>query len=312
MSFARALEVSLEFEELCRVERPQPHPIDLAPQARVIADSAKLGWREAYASIVSRRAWSGRIAPLAHLGIVYCLRGANRVERRLEDEPEPRVVEFQTRQLALLPSHAGSTFRVSGDADVLVVYIRGGMVRAVADRLFGCSNRPLHFQPAMAFNDPLLEQFCLAFAEAINRQRGETARYIDQIAESAAAHCLMRYPLAGATSAGPAPTGMETALGRVRTYVDEHLDGDLSVERLAAAASLSPSALKRAFALVHGATPKQWVIRRRIAHAREMLAATDLPLTEIALRAGFASQSHLSATFKREIGQTPRGYRFAD
>jgi AraC family transcriptional regulator len=294
----------IDWDAPCGLDRAEPHPIAFAPQSRIVADSSDLGWRDAFASITSRRAWSGRLAPLPHLGLGYCLRGQNRIARQIDGEAAARMVDFQARQIALLPSHACAQFRVWGDADVLVVYLRGGMVRAVADRMFGASNRPLHFAPAMAFGDPLLEQICLTFADALTQ--GLPARYVDQLAESAAAHCLVRYPLEGARALAPAPP----PLARVAAHVDANLDGELSVEALAEAAGVTLSALKRAFALA-GETPKQWVMQRRLARAREWLADTDLPLAEIALRAGFSSQSHLCWLFKREIGRTPNSFRRA-
>ncbi len=296
----------IDWDAPCGIDRATPHAIAFAPQSRLVADSADLEWRDAFASITSRRAWSGRLAPLPHLGFGYCLRGENRIARQIEGEATPRVVEFRARQIALLPSHAPAHFRVWGDADVIMIYLRGGMVRAVADRLFGASHRPLHFEPAMAFSDPLLEQICLTFADALAHRR-TSPRYLDQLAESAAAHCLVRYPLGGVRGA-PAPAA---PLALVAAYVDEHLEGDLSVEALAEAAGLTPGGLKRAFALKLGETPKQWVMQRRLARVRDMLSGTDLPLAEIALRAGFSSQSHLCALFKREIGSTPNGFRRA-
>ena len=209
-----------------------------------------------------------------------------------------------------MPLRAPAWYRVNGDADVLSLYLRGGMVRAVADRLFGASTKPLGFQTTMCFHDPLLEQLCLAFASALDR-RDPATPYLDQLAESAAAHCLVRHGAFASPGSSEisAASEFEQALRRVRAYVDENLDGDLSVETLADEAGLSESGLKRAFAFVHGATPRQWIIQRRIARAERLLAATDLPLAEIAFRTGFASQSHLSLMFKRETGSTPKAYR---
>ena len=308
LAFAGAGNWDVDWDAPCALDCAHPHPIAFAAQSRVVADSADLGWRDAFASLISRRAWSGRLDPLPHLGIGYCLRGENRIARQIEGEAAPTLVDFKARQIALLPSHAPAHFRVWGDADVIVVYLRGGMVRAVADRLFGASDRPLYFDPAMAFSDPLLEQICLTFADALSH-RATPSRYLDQLAETAAAHCLTRYPQERARIVRPIAPPL---LGRLAAYVDEHLDGDLSVEALAEAASVTPGALKRAFAVGLGETPKQWVMQRRLARVRAMLADTDLPLAEIALRAGFSSQSHLCALFKREIGSTPNGFRRAN
>jgi AraC family transcriptional regulator len=51
------------------------------------------------------------------------------------------------------------------------------------------------------------------------------------------------------------------------------------------------------------------VLQRRLARARELLIATDMPVVEIALATGFSSQSHLASAFRRLTGVTPGEYR---
>jgi AraC family transcriptional regulator len=51
------------------------------------------------------------------------------------------------------------------------------------------------------------------------------------------------------------------------------------------------------------------VLRRRIERAKQLLRDTELPVLQVALRTGFASQSHLSTAFKRATGSTPGAYR---
>jgi AraC family transcriptional regulator len=64
-----------------------------------------------------------------------------------------------------------------------------------------------------------------------------------------------------------------------------------------------------AFKQTTGITPYQYVVRRRIDHAKRLLINGRLPLIEVALRLGFASQSHLTAAFTRLTGVTPGRWR---
>jgi AraC-like DNA-binding protein len=43
----------------------------------------------------------------------------------------------------------------------------------------------------------------------------------------------------------------------------------------------------------------------------ELLAGTDLPLSEIALAVGFSDQSHCARRFRQHLGMSPREYRRA-
>ena len=78
---------------------------------------------------------------------------------------------------------------------------------------------------------------------------------------------------------------------------------------MAAVVSLSPSYFARCFTQAMGQTPYQYVLERRLAQATTLLATTDLSINAVALTVGFASQSHLTATFRRVVGCTPKALR---
>lgn len=98
-------------------------------------------------------------------------------------------------------------------------------------------------------------------------------------------------------------------LKRVRTYIEGHLAERMSIEQLAAVAGLSVFHFARAFKQSQGTTPHEYLVDRRVAHARTLLKETDAPLSEIALASGFADQSHFARQFKKRIGISPRSFR---
>ena len=63
------------------------------------------------------------------------------------------------------------------------------------------------------------------------------------------------------------------------------------------------------FTSAYGETPYKFVVRQRVERARQLLAGSDLPISEIALQTGFCSQSHLSDVFRRHVGETPKAFR---
>ncbi len=283
----------------------------------MVLDSSGLGWRNAYASITAARVWTGEVAAIEHPSLAYCLRGTNLVERRIDGEAEPQIVHFRARRFGIMPTHAQATYSVRGGADVLMIYLRASMMRETIMRMGEPTGVPIHLTPVMNFLDPLLEQICLEFAAALHRQdASRDAAYVDRLAEMAAAHCWRNYRFAqsgakDAASCGPPLPGLVAGVERVRLYVDEHLDSDLSLDRLARVAETKPSLLTQAFVELHSATPHQFVIRRRLEAARRLLIVSSLPISEIALQTGFASQSHLSVAFKRATGETPNRFRRA-
>jgi AraC family transcriptional regulator len=98
-------------------------------------------------------------------------------------------------------------------------------------------------------------------------------------------------------------------LQRVVDYVREHLAQDLSLHELARIAGLSSSHFKMQFRESTGMPVHQYVIAARVEHALDLLIRTSLPVSEIALRAGFSNQSHLSRHVRRLHGVTPAALR---
>ena len=96
-------------------------------------------------------------------------------------------------------------------------------------------------------------------------------------------------------------------LDRARDLIDAQGAGSLSLATLAAEAGMSRWHFIRAFAGRFGLTPHAYVIERRVDLARRLLDDGGRP-AEVAVRCGFADQSHLIRHFKRVVGVTPGEY----
>jgi AraC family transcriptional regulator len=90
-----------------------------------------------------------------------------------------------------------------------------------------------------------------------------------------------------------------------------HMDRELPLEELAAAAYLSPFHFARLFKKLTGASPHAYLASLRIERAKSLLAATDLSITEITQRVGHATSSHFAKAFRQATGLTPRAFRSA-
>lgn len=101
------------------------------------------------------------------------------------------------------------------------------------------------------------------------------------------------------------------AMRRVQEYVDTHLSESMDLAELAAVAGLSVYHFARAFKQSAGVTPHHHLVRRRVERAQEMLARSELPLSEIALATGFSDQSHLARHFRQLVGITPGQFRWS-
>ena len=100
-------------------------------------------------------------------------------------------------------------------------------------------------------------------------------------------------------------------VARAAELVAASPEARLSLDELASHAGLSPFHFAKSFRAATGMPPHRYVLAQRVSRARVLLATTDAPLTDIALDTGFASQSHFTDVFRRQMGVTPRRYREA-
>lgn len=100
-------------------------------------------------------------------------------------------------------------------------------------------------------------------------------------------------------------------LKRTLDYVEAHLGDPIRLSDMADAAGLTRMHFAAQFKLSTGLRPHEYVLRRRIERAQEMLLVAADSVVEIALSVGFQTQSHFTAAFARVVGQTPRAWRLA-
>ena len=96
---------------------------------------------------------------------------------------------------------------------------------------------------------------------------------------------------------------------KVVSYVESNLSRHVPVQELAKLLGLSASHFCRAFKCAFGASPRHYVIRRRIQAAQRMMLTTSDPLRSIAVNCGMCDQQHFTRSFRRIVGETPSMWR---
>lgn len=96
---------------------------------------------------------------------------------------------------------------------------------------------------------------------------------------------------------------------KVDAYVRDNIDKSLCLQELAELCGLSTHYFARSFKVATGKTPYQYILDRRIALARRLLADTQASIASVAYDVGFSSQSHMTDLFRKILGTTPGRYR---
>lgn len=117
------------------------------------------------------------------------------------------------------------------------------------------------------------------------------------------------FPLLNATHPPPTLSNEKFSIMHpIVEYIDKHLHAKLTTQQLARQANMHPATFVRHFKTTFNTTPIQYVQHRRIEKVRQLMLAGD-SLETIAEQTGFCDAFHLSKTFKRLTGITPRQYR---
>jgi AraC family transcriptional regulator len=214
------------------------------------------------------------------------------------------------RTTALQPRGAPSRYVSSGRATFALIYLPDRLVERAAAAL-AIGPRSWDWREDIVFPDDDVLQ---------NRARQYVERTFDTVdpastLEMEARALLLVDHLLGLHVPGPPAPARATGglaprhVRQVRAYLDTHLDQDVGLATLAALTDLSPKHFARAFKQSMGLPPHQWILRRRVGRAMDLLAGAGPSLIDVALSCGFADQSHFTATFKKITGMTPGRYR---
>jgi AraC family transcriptional regulator len=96
---------------------------------------------------------------------------------------------------------------------------------------------------------------------------------------------------------------------RIIAHVEANLSRRIPIQELARLLNLSASHFCRAFKCTFGASPREYVLHRRIEVAQGLMLTTSESLSAIAVLCGMCDQPHFTRSFHRIVGQTPYLWR---
>jgi AraC-like DNA-binding protein len=246
---------------------------------------------------------SGMISiPLPHMNIVLSVSAAKMTQQpgvglaiHANGDAGPAAAARSKVSLAQLPD---ATQLATDDPTVLKAPRDLGLAELVAERHSA---------------DPIVERLSRALEAAESSDHGFGNLYADAVRLAIVTRLLSLRP-------DPEPKPEEqparTTIAlpkwrwkRVVEYVDSHLDETISLADMAAVAGLSRMYFAAQFRAATGIRPHEFLLRRRIDRAKQMLAETESTLVDVALSVGFQNQAHFTTVFRRFVGETPYRWR---
>ena len=248
--------------------------------------------------------------------LVLITQGAMYAEQRPVNGPW-KGLTVQQGDLMLQPPSSGIVSELrwksltSEPMQTLHLQLNHKLISRTAIEVLGYNPSRLSWITRSGFQDPLIAQIGFALWRELEHPSPMSKLYAQTAAQMLAVHLLRYYTRVEADRAiREVPQRLAPRqLNRVMEFLRLHLNGDLSLERLAEQAGFSPYHFARLFQQTTGESPHQFVLRERIEKAQRLLRETDVTLANIALEVGFANQSHFNRVFKRYLGLTPHAYR---
>jgi AraC family transcriptional regulator len=163
-------------------------------------------------------------------------------------------------------------------------------------------------RPGYGLADDLIRSSCYALARDSEDGHPLGPLYGESIINALAAH-LVRDHSNHRLRSTSLPDSGGFRLERIRQLIHDSLAEKLTLLQMASHVEMDTHSFSRWFRKSFGAPPYRYVLQARIERAKALLAGTHVPVVDVALQCGFASQSHLSTAFQRLVGASPRLYR---
>jgi len=207
--------------------------------------------------------------------------------------------------IAIIPAGAPHACSWDAPAQFIVLAVEATLLQQVGQDWVNPDQIELLPQ-FMSGSDPFLQHILLTLKGEAETGGMGSHLLVDSLKTALAIHLLRNY-CATCPKLSSYSNGLShKQLMLVKDYIKAHLHQDLKLNELAAIAQLSPYHFLRLFKQSLGITPYQYILQCRLNQAKYLLHHSELSIAEIAVRTGFADQSHLTRYCKRMLGMTPK------
>jgi AraC family transcriptional regulator len=227
------------------------------------------------------------------------------VEHRIDGKQHQHC--YHSHEIMVIPAYASYSAFWQEEHEFSLLGMAPSFLEKVAQESVKLTQ--IELIPQFILIDSLIQQILLALHADLMSGHPTGRIFGESLAIALAARLLQnhtvwkaRYP---SVQAGLPPYLSDRAL----EFIESHLDQSFTLDQLAAALGMSVFYFCRQFKQSMGLTPHQYVTKRRLERAKELLWHSQLSISDIALQVGFATPSAFSRLFRQAIGTTPKSFR---
>ena len=277
---------------------------------QIIAASDTLDWRGVALRGYRYRGQDVYIPPMRDYMIVSYQRGLTPMERCFDGRWQH--ARCAPGSISLLTRAQRSNWNWSENVDVNHVYLEEATVLRVASEAMDSHLAELRLRDVLDVEDPVLTAGVAAIAAEARAPGLGGNLYVEAVATQLSLHLLRHYADVTVRAREDGSQLSAAQRQRLTDYIEAHLHETLSLSSLAAVVGLGVCSFTRRFRRSFGLAPHAFVMARRVARARLLLADPARVPKQVAADCGFADQAHLNRVFKAHTGLTPGEYRTRD
>lgn len=237
--------------------------------------------------------------------IVVHLKPEHNSLRRMGDCLE--IENVNVGDVAIVPAKVNHWQRIEAEvSEAIILTIEPQLISTIAYETVPSDK--VELIPTFALPDPLIQHLALNLKTALDSDNYDRL-YAESLFHTLSMHLLRHYAtrqFAFKEYTGGLPP---YKLGQAINYINDNLDQKIKLDDVAKLIDISQYYFCHLFKESTGIAPYKYVIKQRVDKAQELIKQTKLPLTEIAFRCGFGSQSQMTQHFRRSVGVTPKVYR---
>jgi AraC family transcriptional regulator len=208
----------------------------------------------------------------------------------------------------IIPAGTPGAWELTDKDTALVLGLSPELLSTVAEH-YDLDPGRVEIRNRFQVRDPQLENIAWALKAEMESGYPCGRIYVDSLAVSVAARLLRFHSSSLVQPEFKNRRLSDRKFRQVLEYIEANLDRNISLADIAGVAGLSVSHFKSLFRESAGVPAHQYLIRRRVERAKNLIAEDRMPISQVAFEAGFAHQSHLARHMRRLLGVSPKALR---
>jgi AraC family transcriptional regulator len=240
-----------------------------------------------------------------HIICVHQFPQLTQLERSFDGKRQTETIG--SGEIAIIPAQVAHQLWWKTPGDFTLVMIDPGYLRRITQSSIDVENFEL--KPQSATLDPLVYQIVQALKSELEFGGIGGQLMVESLTTSLFVHLLRHYSTRKLNIPESRGRLSKAQVRYVTTFIEEHLEQDLTLDAIASLIQLSPHYFASLFKQSVGQSPHQYVLQSRIERSKQLLKQPELSIAQVAQCVGFQNQSHFTTAFHRSVGCTPKAYR---